>query len=80
MENAFDDLLKGSSFPNKTAEDPNESLNKKKQRLNAANGTGEVDPDKMKILEWTDGKKANIRALLCSMDKVYKKHKFLGLR
>lgn len=30
----------------------------------------EMDPDKLKISEWTDGKKANIRALLCSMHKV----------
>ena len=30
----------------------------------------EIDPDKLKIMEWTDGKKANIRALLCSMHKV----------
>ena len=30
----------------------------------------EMDPNKVKIMEWTDGKKANIRALLCSMHKV----------
>ena len=30
----------------------------------------EMDPNKLKILEWTDGKKANIRALLCSLHKV----------
>ena len=30
----------------------------------------EMDPNKLKILDWTDGKKANIRALLCSLHKV----------
>lgn len=29
-----------------------------------------MDPNKVKIMEWTDGKKANIRALLCSLHKV----------
>ncbi|CAH0727919.1 unnamed protein product, partial [Brenthis ino] len=30
----------------------------------------EMDPDKLKIQEWTEGKKANIRALLCSLHGV----------
>ncbi|CAH2107597.1 unnamed protein product [Euphydryas editha] len=30
----------------------------------------EMDPDKLKIHEWTEGKKANIRALLCSLHSV----------
>ncbi|XP_046960103.1 cyclin-G-associated kinase [Vanessa cardui] len=30
----------------------------------------EMDPDKLKIHEWTEGKKANIRALLCSLHGV----------
>jgi cyclin G-associated kinase len=30
----------------------------------------EMDPDKLKIAEWTEGKKANIRALLCSLNTV----------
>ncbi|XP_032510801.2 cyclin-G-associated kinase isoform X1 [Danaus plexippus] len=29
-----------------------------------------MDPDKLKIHEWTEGKKANIRALLCSLHSV----------
>jgi hypothetical protein len=29
-----------------------------------------MDPNKLKVMEWTDGKKANIRALLCSLHKV----------
>lgn len=30
----------------------------------------DMDPEKLKILEWTEGKKANIRALLCSLHTV----------
>ncbi|XP_068630844.1 cyclin-G-associated kinase isoform X2 [Battus philenor] len=30
----------------------------------------EMDPEKLKIHEWTEGKKANIRALLCSLHTV----------
>jgi len=29
-----------------------------------------MDPDKMKIMEWTEGKQRNIRALLCSLHTV----------
>jgi len=30
----------------------------------------DVDPNKAKVMEWTDGKSDNIRALLCSLHKV----------
>ncbi|KAI5739808.1 hypothetical protein M8J77_023654 [Diaphorina citri] len=30
----------------------------------------EMDPEKIKILEWTEGKKGNIRALLCSLHTI----------
>ncbi|XP_047515483.1 cyclin-G-associated kinase isoform X2 [Pieris napi] len=30
----------------------------------------EMDPEKLKIIDWTEGKKANIRALLCSLHTV----------
>lgn len=30
----------------------------------------DMDPDKLRIMEWTEGKKNNIRALLCSMHNV----------
>ncbi|XP_074031874.1 LOW QUALITY PROTEIN: cyclin-G-associated kinase [Leptinotarsa decemlineata] len=29
-----------------------------------------MDPEKMKVMEWTEGKKSNIRALLCSMHTI----------
>ncbi len=30
----------------------------------------DIDPNKAKVMEWTDGKRANLRALLCSLHKV----------
>jgi cyclin G-associated kinase len=30
----------------------------------------EMDPDKLRVAEWTEGKKANLRALLCSLNTV----------
>lgn len=67
----FDDLLQnagGGAFPKMTtAQKANQTL-KDIKRANAS--ISEVDPDKVRVMEWTDGKKANIRALLCSMDKV----------
>nr|CAH0098814.1 unnamed protein product [Daphnia galeata] len=30
----------------------------------------DIDPDKMKIMDWTEGKQRNIRALLCSLHTV----------
>jgi hypothetical protein len=29
-----------------------------------------MDPDKLKVAEWTEGKKGNLRALLCSMHTI----------
>lgn len=63
----FDDILP-NSFPKMTeAQKANQTLKDIKREQNVK----EIDPDKLKIMEWTDGKKANIRALLCSMHKVY---------
>ena len=50
----------------KTTERANMSLKDLQRETNVK----EIDPDKLRIMEWTDGKKANIRALLCSLHKV----------
>jgi cyclin G-associated kinase len=50
----------------KASDRTNMSLKDLQRETNAK----EIDPDKLKIMEWTDGKKANIRALLCSLHKV----------
>ena len=41
-------------------------LNELRKELDAK----EMDPDKLKINDWTEGKRANIRALLCSLSTV----------
>jgi len=58
----FDEL---KNFP-KEADKANKTLKEILKEKNAK----EMDPDRIKIMEWTDGKKNNIRALLCSMHKV----------
>ncbi len=61
----FDEFLP-QNFASSSASREPKTLNKMKLDQNVK----EMDPDKVKIMEWTDGKKANIRALLCSMHKV----------
>ncbi len=61
---AFDDFLP-SSFAQNQAK-ANMTLKDLQREVNSK----EVDPNKLKVQEWTDGKKANIRALLCSLHKV----------
>lgn len=61
----FDEFLP-QNFASSSASREPKTLNKMKLDQNVK----ELDPDKVKIMEWTDGKKANIRALLCSMHKV----------
>jgi hypothetical protein len=63
MASAFDEFLPG--FP-KTANRANMTL----KELDREKNVKEMDPDRIKIMEWTDGKRNNIRALLCSMHKV----------
>jgi len=58
----FDDLKNFS----KQNEKSNMSLKEIQKEKNAK----DIDPDRLKIMEWTDGKKNNIRALLCSMHRV----------
>jgi cyclin G-associated kinase len=44
----------------------NQTLSSMRRDLDAK----ETDPNKLKVQEWADGKKANIRALLCSLHSV----------
>lgn len=46
------------------------TTNKPLKDLKRETNSKDVDPDKARVAEWTEGKKKNIRALLCSMDKV----------
>ncbi|XP_055696686.1 cyclin-G-associated kinase [Lutzomyia longipalpis] len=60
----FADILgsQGYTFGSKNSQGPRSINEMRKEEI-----TKDMDPEKLKILEWTDGKKNNIRALLCSM-------------
>ncbi|XP_012944616.1 cyclin-G-associated kinase [Aplysia californica] len=61
----FDDLLEDHQFSSRKENEPKTMGDMKKKQM-----AEEMDPDKLKILEWTTGKERNIRALLCSMGAV----------
>ncbi|XP_043652717.1 cyclin-G-associated kinase [Drosophila teissieri] len=63
----FADILgqQGYSFGSKMNHGPRSINEMRKEDL-----VRDMDPKKVRIMEWTDGKKNNIRALLCSMHTV----------
>ncbi|XP_018903296.2 cyclin-G-associated kinase isoform X2 [Bemisia tabaci] len=63
----FGDLLgsQGYAFSSKKDAGPRTINEMRKEEM-----AKDMDPDKLKIIEWTEGKKNNIRALLCSMHSV----------
>ncbi|KAJ0180054.1 hypothetical protein K1T71_004645 [Dendrolimus kikuchii] len=63
----FGDLLgsQGYEFASKREMGPKTMNAMRKEEM-----VREMDPEKLKIHEWTEGKKANIRALLCSLHTV----------
>ncbi|XP_055849819.1 cyclin-G-associated kinase [Episyrphus balteatus] len=63
----FADILgeQGYKFGSKTQHGPRSINEMRKEEL-----VKDMDPDKLRIMEWTEGKKSNIRALLCSLDTV----------
>uniref|UniRef100_A0A6B2E633 Cyclin-G-associated kinase n=1 Tax=Phlebotomus kandelakii TaxID=1109342 RepID=A0A6B2E633_9DIPT len=63
----FADILgsQGYSFGSKNSQGPRSINEMRKEEI-----VRDMDPDKLKIMEWTEGKKSNIRALLCSMHVV----------
>ncbi|BFY99570.1 hypothetical protein BsWGS_02610 [Bradybaena similaris] len=60
----FNDLL-GEQFTSRKDNEP-KTLGDMKKKLLAE----EMDPDKLRVMEWTKGKEKNIRALLCSLGTV----------
>jgi hypothetical protein len=60
----FDEFLP-SDFGKSTA-DGKKSIKDIQRAQNSSN----IDPDKARVEEWVEGKRKNIRALLCTMDKV----------
>ncbi|KAF5274004.1 hypothetical protein FQA39_LY01119 [Lamprigera yunnana] len=67
LEDVFGDLLgsQGYEFANKKDNFPRTINEMRKEEL-----VKDMDPDKFRILEWVDGKRGNIRALLCSVHTV----------
>lgn len=63
----FDDLLgsQGYNFTRKIDDGP-KTIN----QMRKVEAAKTMDPEKMKIAEWTEGKKSNLRALLCSMHTI----------
>ncbi|GFR85921.1 cyclin-G-associated kinase-like, partial [Elysia marginata] len=59
----FNDLLGDHKFTKK--EEPKTLGDMRKKQL-----AEEMDPNKLKVMEWTSGKEKNIRALLCSLGSV----------
>ncbi|XP_076300250.1 cyclin-G-associated kinase [Lasioglossum baleicum] len=67
---AFEDLLGSQGynfFSSRKAEKDSPKTINQMRKVEAAKT---MDPDRMKIAEWTEGKKGNLRALLCSMHTV----------
>ncbi|XP_060080705.1 cyclin-G-associated kinase-like [Ylistrum balloti] len=61
----FGDLLGDHQFTSTKTGEPKSLADMKRKDLEE-----EMDPDKLRILDWIQGKERNIRALLCSLDKV----------
>ena len=65
-----DDLFKKTKETNKSEFLKPTKTNVSLKDLKREQSTKDVDPDKQRVADWTDSKKKNIRALLCSLDKV----------
>eukprot|EP00058_Branchiostoma_floridae_P001782 XP_002587270.1 hypothetical protein BRAFLDRAFT_115879 [Branchiostoma floridae] len=65
-ETAFEDLLSQQGFASSAKKSERVSLKELRKELRA----GETDPQKLKILDWIEGKEGNIRALLSSLHTV----------
>ncbi|XP_038056283.1 cyclin-G-associated kinase-like isoform X2 [Patiria miniata] len=62
----FEDLLSSQGFESTSKKDEHRTINDmKKEDL-----VKEMDPDKLKIMEWTQGKERNIRTLISSLHSV----------
>lgn len=66
---AFEDLLgsQGYSFASRKADKDSPKTINQMRKVETAKT---MDPEKMKVTEWAEGKKGNLRALLCSMHTI----------
>jgi len=65
--NAFSDILNAQGFKPTLQEQKQTSL---KQLRNLQDIDNDIDPIKLKVREWSDGKERNIRALISSLHTV----------
>ncbi|XP_045604252.1 cyclin-G-associated kinase isoform X1 [Procambarus clarkii] len=66
-EDAFGDLLGSQGFSFSSGKDSGPRTMAEMKKVELAKS---MDPEKLKVMEWTEGKKKNIRALLCSLHSI----------
>ncbi|ELU08049.1 hypothetical protein CAPTEDRAFT_20343 [Capitella teleta] len=64
--NAFEDLLGGHQFVASSAKNEPKTIKDMRKELDLQ----DMDPEKMAVRDWIEGKEHNIRALLCSLHTV----------
>ncbi|XP_031846486.1 cyclin-G-associated kinase isoform X2 [Nomia melanderi] len=67
---AFEDLLGSQGYNFFTSRKAEKDSPKTINQMRKVEAAKTMDPDRLKIAEWTEGKKGNLRALLCSMHTV----------
>ncbi|XP_045108422.1 cyclin-G-associated kinase-like isoform X2 [Portunus trituberculatus] len=66
-EDAFGDLLGSQGFSFSSGKDAGPRTMAQMKKVEMAKN---MDPEKLKVMEWTEGKKKNIRALICSLHTI----------
>ncbi|XP_012532377.1 cyclin-G-associated kinase [Monomorium pharaonis] len=67
---AFEDLLGSQGYNFFSSRKADKDSPKTINQMRKVEAAKSMDPDRLKIAEWTEGKKGNLRALLCSMHTV----------
>ncbi|XP_077262396.1 cyclin-G-associated kinase isoform X2 [Temnothorax americanus] len=67
---AFEDLLGSQGYNFFSSRKADKDSPKTINQMRKVEAAKSMDPDRMKIAEWTEGKKGNLRALLCSLHTV----------
>lgn len=67
---AFEDLLGSQGYNFFSSRKADKDSPKTINQMRKVEAARTMDPDRMKIAEWTEGKKGNLRALLCSLHTV----------
>ena len=67
---AFEDLLGSQGYNFFSTKKTEKECPKTINQMRKVEAARTMDPDRLKILEWTEGKKSNLRALLCSMHTI----------